>query len=86
MSKPEHYRGIRFLWTKGKRASKTAFWQFMIMVAVVAFIYMVVIRLAWLPDKMFVEALIQAEAFLAIITLIVSWLYHSGKENGNNGR
>ena len=73
-------RHISFLWRKGERASKSSFWQFMITLPVVCFLWIVVIRMAWMSDKYFLEALIGASAFFAVIEIVVLFWYHQRRK------
>jgi len=72
-------RGFSFLYKKGDKASKTAFWLFAIFMVTTGFMVMVLVRIAMLPDNLFVEALAKAAAFYGFVQAIIAMLYHKGK-------
>lgn len=69
-----------FLFKKYGRASKTAFWFFMVMAPAVIILWVVAIRLAIIPDELFTEALISGGGFTGLVTLVISRLYLKRKD------
>lgn len=78
-------RGFLFLFRKGDRSSKTAFWLGMVMMATIALLWVVVIRMAWIPDEYFVQSLVGGGAFFTLINLLIARLYHKGKTKPPSG-
>ena len=68
-----------WLWSKGNTPSKSAFWQFMTTIPVTAFLWLVVYRMARLPDELFLQGLIGASGFFAIVEAITLYWYHIRK-------
>jgi hypothetical protein len=76
---------MRFLFKRGERASKRAFWQAMTMIPATAFLYVVVFRFYNLPDELFVEGIVKAGIFLGVIEGIILYWYHKGGKGNGNG-
>lgn len=72
-----------FLIKKYGKPSKTAFWFFMVMAPAVIVLWVVAIRLIFIDDELFTEALVSGGGFTGIVTFIIARLYLKRKEQDN---
>lgn len=70
-------KGMAWLWSKGNQPSKSAFWQFMTTLPTTAFLWIVAYRVGRLPDELFVNVLVGAGAFFAVVEGITLYWYHT---------
>lgn len=75
---------MKYLFRKRDKPSKTASWLTWVMMPTVLFLWTVMIRMVFIKDELFIEALIGGAAFFTLITFLVGRLYHKGKvlDNG----
>lgn len=66
---------MKFLLRKNGHWSKTAFMLTMTMLPVVAMLWVVAVRLAFIQEELFVEALISSGGIFSILTFLISRLY-----------